>query len=111
MGIRGSLVILGLAAFVASGAPARKKAGNAAQGKALFDEQCAVCHDDTGTDRKLGPELKGLFKRAKMADGKPVTRANVRARIHSGGNGMPAFPDLTAGDLDNLLAYLMSISR
>lgn len=108
--MRGSFVVLALAAAMATGAAAAdKKAGDAAKGKDVFDEQCSVCHDATGTEKKTGPALKGLFKKAKMADGKAVNEANVRARIHDGGNGMPPFEDLKGDDLDNLIAYLKSI--
>ncbi len=108
--MRGSFVVLALAAALATGAAAQdKKAGDATKGKDVFDEQCSVCHDATGTEKKTGPALKGLFKKAKMADGKAVTEANVRTRIHDGGNGMPPFEDLKGDDLDNLIAYLKSI--
>ncbi|MBV9303220.1 MAG: c-type cytochrome [Acidobacteriaceae bacterium] len=83
--------------------------GDASKGKTAF-EQCAVCHDvDTG-EKKMGPSLKGLFKRSKLANGKAVTEANVLEQINSGGNGMPAYADiLSADDKANLLAYLKTI--
>lgn len=83
--------------------------GDAAKGKTVF-EQCSVCHDvDTG-EKKMGPSLKGLFKRAKLANGKAVTEANVLEQINNGGNGMPAYSDmLSADDKANLMAYLKTI--
>ena len=48
----------------------------------------------TPTKRKIGPSLKGLFKRDKLKNGKPVNDANVKAMINTGGNGMPAYADL-----------------
>ena len=41
---------------------ARGPAGNAAKGKAVFDEKCGLCHEATSTDKKMGPGLKGLYK-------------------------------------------------
>src|SRR5580658_8313056 len=36
---------------------------DAAKGKVVFDQQCGICHDAATTDKKMGPGLKGLFKR------------------------------------------------
>ena len=79
------------------------------KGKDLFD-QCTVCHNADSIEKKMGPGLKGLFKRAKLANGKPVNEANVRAVINDGGNGMPGFADLLSDeDRDNLIAYLKTL--
>ena len=42
----------------------------------------------------MGPGLKGLFKKDKMANGKKPTDATVKAKIDEGGNGMPAYKDM-----------------
>lgn len=91
-------------------APASKKAGAEDKGKETFNAQCAVCHSATTTQKKLGPSLKGLFKNAKMADGKKPTEANVRAKIDAGGNGMPGYKDvLSDEEKNNLIAYLKTL--
>jgi cytochrome c2 len=83
--------------------------GDAAKGKEVF-EQCAVCHNANSTEKKMGPGLKGLFKRDKLTNGKPVTEANVRAKINDGGNGMPAYKDMLSDqEKDNLIAYLKTL--
>lgn len=84
--------------------------GDPAKGKELF-EQCAVCHNADSTEKKMGPGLKGLFKRDKMAtsDKKP-TEANVRAKIDEGGNGMPPYKDMLSDqEKDDLIAYLKTL--
>ena len=68
------------------------KPGDAAKGKAVFD-QCSVCHSADSDETIVGPGLKGLFKHDKLKNGKPVTEANVREKINDGGNGMPPFGD------------------
>jgi mono/diheme cytochrome c family protein len=83
--------------------------GNAAKGKELF-EQCSVCHNVDTDEKKMGPSLKGLFKRAKLQSGKPVTDENVLSQINNGGNGMPAYADmLSAQDKADVLAYLHTL--
>src|ERR1043165_2023380 len=84
-------------------------AGDAAKGKAIF-EQCSVCHNADSEERKMGPGLKGLFKREKLVNGKKPTEANVKAKVEEGGNGMPAYKDmLSDGEKDDLIAYLKTL--
>lgn len=85
------------------------KAGDAAKGKETF-EQCAVCHNTDTDERKMGPSLKGLFKREKLVNGKPVNADNVKALINSGGNGMPSYADMLSDEeKDNVIAYLKTL--
>jgi len=87
--------------------PASK--GDAEKGKAVF-ERCSVCHNPDSTEKKMGPGLKGLFKRDKLASGKKATEANIRARIDEGGQGMPAYKDMLSDDEKNdLIAYLKTL--
>jgi mono/diheme cytochrome c family protein len=104
----GSVVVFGLLGTgVASGHKAQK--GDAAKGKDTF-EQCQVCHNVDTDEKKMGPSLKGLFKRKTLQNGKPVNDDNVMAQINAGGNGMPAYGDmLSADDKANLLAYLHTL--
>lgn len=96
-----------LTAILVSAAP--KKAGDAAKGKAVF-EQCAVCHNPDNNDKKVGPGLKGLFKKAKLNNGKKLTDESVLARINQGGDGMPAYAEmLTDQEKADLLAYLKTL--
>ena len=84
-------------------------AADVAKGKEAF-EQCAVCHNVDTPEQKMGPSLKGLFKRKMLKSGKPVNDANVMAQINAGGNGMPAYQDmLSADEKANLLAYLHTL--
>jgi cytochrome c len=102
---------MAVCAILAAGSrvvPAAGK-GDAAKGKQVF-EQCAVCHNADSDEKKMGPGLKGLFKKDKLANGKKPTEANVRAKIDEGGNGMPAYKDLlTDEQRDDLLAYLKTL--
>jgi cytochrome c len=83
--------------------------GDAAKGKETF-EQCAICHNVDTDEKKMGPSLKGLFKRKTLANGKAVNDANVLEQINNGGNGMPAYADmLSADDKANVMAYLHTL--
>jgi cytochrome c2 len=83
--------------------------GDPAKGKEVF-EQCAMCHNADSTEKKMGPGLKGLFKKDKLEDGKKASEANIRARIDDGGNGMPGFKDvLDDQQKEDLIAYLKTL--
>jgi cytochrome c2 len=86
------------------------KPGDPDKGKAVF-EQCAVCHNPDNEVKKVGPGLKGLFKRAKLhSTGKKVNEENVLSRINEGGGGMPAFAEmLTDQEKTDLIAYLETL--
>jgi len=96
------------AAFAAS-SPALHAAGDATKGKEVF-EQCGICHNADSDEKKMGPGLKGLFKKAKMSNGKAPTEANVKAKIDEGGNGMPPYKDMLSDkEKDDLIAYLKTL--
>ena len=91
-------------------APQAKPKGEASKGKEVFATQCSVCHNVDTPEKKMGPSLKGLFKRPKMVTGKRMTEENVREQINNGGNGMPAYGDmLTPEDRENVIAYLKTV--
>ncbi len=103
------IIVSSVSAFalfsLAALAPAQKKA-DPEKGKEVF-EQCAVCHNVDTDEKKIGPSLKGLFKRDKLKNGKKVTDENVRAMINAGGNGMPAYSDMLSDDEKaDVIAYL-----
>ena len=98
-------------AILATGSVAALAAekGDAAKGKEVFG-QCAVCHNADSTDKKMGPGLKGLFKRDKFVNGKKVTDATVRDQSEQGGNGMPSYKDMLSDtEKDDLIAYLKTL--
>src|ERR1700748_1413418 len=83
---------------------------DAAKGKTVFEDNCAVCHNADSDEKKMGPGLKGLFKKDKLTNGKKPTDANVRGKVDEGGNGMPAYKDMLSDmEKDDLLAYLKTL--
>lgn len=86
-----------------------QQAGDPRKGKEVFD-QCAVCHSATTDEKKVGPSLKGLFRKAKLSNGQKPTEANVLAIINKGKGTMPAYEDiLTKEEKADLLAYLKTL--
>ena len=86
-------------------------AGNAEKGKDAFEQNCGVCHNADSTERKMGPGLKGLYKKSELANKKKVNDANVLEFINKGSEkGMPAFADqLTDQEKTDLVAYLKTL--
>ena len=83
--------------------------GDPEKGKEVF-QQCSICHNADSDEKKMGPGLKGLFKKDKLASGKKPTEANIRARIDEGGSGMPAYKDMLSDqEKDDLIAYLKTL--
>lgn len=86
-----------------------EKTGDAAKGKETF-EQCGACHNTDTDEKKMGPSLKGLYKRGKLTNGKKVTDAAVLDVINKGGNGMPPYEELlSAEEKANVLAYVKTL--
>ncbi len=84
--------------------------GDAAKGKGVFADNCAACHNADSAEVKMGPGLKGLFKKAKLSGGAAVNDASVLAKVEAGGNGMPGYKDiLNATEKANVMAYLKTL--
>ena len=87
-----------------------QRPGERGGGKETFDAQCSGCHVADSTEKKVGPGLKGLFKREKLASGKAVNDVNVLSAIEDGGKGMPGFKDsLDETARKSLLDYLKTL--
>ena len=85
-------------------------AGDAEKGKAIFEDNCAVCHNADSDEKKIGPGLQGVTKKEKLKNGKKPTDGNLKAIINAGGNGMPAYADMLSDEeRDNILAYLKTL--
>ena len=74
------------------------------RGGEIYYYKCWFCHNEFTKDI---PKLEGLFTRATLLSGQPVTEENVKAKLREGGPGMPAYRSvLNDADLNDLTSYL-----
>jgi cytochrome c5 len=74
------------------------------RGQEIYYYKCWFCHNEFTKDI---PKLEGLFTRATLLSGQPVTEENVKAKLREGGPGMPAYRSvLNDADLNDLTSYL-----
>jgi mono/diheme cytochrome c family protein len=110
-GAAGSFVFLAFALLIMMLVTAiASRAQSDATGKDLFNQHCASCHFTETTAQKIGPGLKGLYKRQTFADGKKITDATVTRWIEAGGKDMPGFKEsLKPEQLRALISYLKTL--
>ena len=73
-------------------------------GRRIFNQSCAACHDTLSTTTKSGPGLKRYYRHQPRP-----TDASVRAIIQQGKGRMPAFSILNKSLIDDLIAYLKTL--
>jgi cytochrome c len=79
-------------------------------GAAIFKDRCAICHFANSAEKKIGPGLRGITKRAHFSDGAPANSASLTRWIESGGKNMPGFrAQLSDAQIHDLLAYLRTL--
>lgn len=120
-----SLLRFGLIVLFAFTTTLSAQEGDPAKGKALFNSNCAACHQ---LDKKMtGPALRNVEQRLEEEG---LDRAWIHAWIRNsagviktgdayankiyneyGGAAMTAFPQLSDEDLDNILAYTAEVKE
>jgi len=92
-------------------APAEAAAeGPAADGAMVFQQNCSACHLTNSTAKKIGPGLKGVFKRDKFpVSGQTVSEENFKKLLQKPYDKMPPFGHLTPEQVDALTAYLKTL--
>lgn len=77
-------------------------------GKAVYDIQCAMCHDATNLHLiKEPPRLEGMFQKSALPSGAPATDVEVRNVILHGKGIMPPFEQsVNSDDVGAVIAYL-----
>lgn len=120
-----NFLILGTAALAFAGTvfaqdppPAKsqtKKSGNSnaavARGKEVFDKKCGICHYADNDQKKIGPGLKGLYKRGTFTvNNNKVTDETLKTWIENGDTLMPPFKDvLDPEQIKDVIAYVKTL--
>ena len=115
--LRASVVILALLALAGCDVERRKSDAELglnpqqAEGRRLYDNYCARCHEPYSTRGKKGPGLKGMFQHKYLSlSGLPANDERVTDIIRLGRNEMPGYSQtLNSQDIQDLLAYLHTL--
>jgi cytochrome c len=95
----------------AGGAPPSGGAPSLTQGQQTFLSNCSPCHNLTNVT-KVGPGLAILqTPNLTLPSGKPLNNTNLADWIHTGGGGMPPFVQIQGGELDSLIAFLLTATK
>ena len=79
-------------------------------GEKVYVQQCDACHFPHSAAKKIGPGLKGIYRKAKFADGKAVSDATMIGWVKNGGKNMPPLAkNLNADEMRELIAYLHTL--
>ena len=105
--------MIGVLVFLLGNVSAQGQAGDAAKGKAVFETNCAICHEATSEATKVGPGLKEWFKKPPHEfNGKQHTHneATLREQVKMGSSSMPPMESLVPdADLNDLVAYIQTL--
>jgi len=124
--VRRNVLILGIAVLAVAGAvlaqdpPAKttpKKAashastGSAVNGKEVFEKKCAMCHFADSDQKKIGPGLKGIFKRGTFTvNNNKVTTESLKTWIENGDSLMPGMKEvLEPAQIKDVVAYVKTL--
>ena len=79
-----------------------------AEGKHLYDDRCAHCHEYNDLAlKKVPPNLHGVFTHKTLPSGAPATDVQVARTVLTGKGMMPSFAGrFTVKQMEALLAYL-----
>ena len=86
---------------------------DADNGAALFAASCALCHGESGVGTQTGPPLvHRIYEPGHHSDDsfRNAMKNGVASHHWNFGN-MPARPELSDGDIEDIIAYVRSIQR
>jgi mono/diheme cytochrome c family protein len=115
--LRASVVILALLALAGCDVERRKSDAELglnpqqAEGRKLYDNYCARCHEPYSSRGKKGPGLKGVFKQQYLSlSGLPANDDRMTDIVKYGRAKMEGFNQvMTDQQIKDLLAYLHTL--
>ena len=86
-------------------------AADAAAGKTVFTQKCAMCHGaDASGNTPMGKNLK--IKDLRSPEVQKQSHSDLEGIVRNGKNKMPAFKGkLTDPQIDNVLAYIEQLGK
>ena len=80
------------------------------KGAEVFEQNCSMCHYSDKTDTRVGPGLRGLFRKEKLLrSGWSMSESNIRKQIKTPFDNMPPFDKLSEDQVESLIAYLKTL--
>ncbi|WPR71811.1 cytochrome c3 family protein [Flavobacterium sp. NG2] len=106
------------APVAATEAPAASQGGDPVKGKELFNSNCAACHKLDA--KSTGPALRGVAEKHDMAwiykwvrNSSDMIKSGDAAAVklfeENNKSVMTSFPQLSEGDIDNIIAYTSEV--
>ena len=85
--------------------------GSAVKGKEVFEKKCAICHYADKEAKKIGPGLKGMYKRGTFTvNGNKITDESLNRWIENGDSQMPPMKEtLEADQIKDVIAYVKTL--
>ena len=90
---------------------ARASAGSAVKGKEVFEKKCSICHYADKDAKKIGPGLKGMYKRGTFTvNGNKITDEALKTWIENGDSLMPPMKEtLEPAQIKDVIAYVKTL--
>ena len=85
--------------------------GNAAQGKATFQERCAVCHGADASGHTPIAKALGTIPDYRSNTVQSLTDAQIRGVIADGKGKMPPARGVSEAQVANLIAFIRSLAK
>ena len=96
----GAVMLAGLFAVASTGVAWAQDSGALFdQGKTIFENNCAVCHQSSGVGSL--PDFPALKDNSDLSDA-----ALIVNRVHNGKSPMPSFPNLDASQIAAVATYV-----
>jgi len=99
------------AALLLSACAQAGNSGNAAQGKAAFQERCAVCHGADASGHTPIAQALGTIPDYRSNTVQSLTDAQIRAVITGGKGKMPPVKGVSETEITNLIAFIRSLAK
>ena len=86
-------------------------AGSAVKGKEVFEKKCSICHYADKEAKKIGPGLKGMYKRGTFTvNGNKITDEALKTWIENGDSLMPPMKEtLEPAQIKDVIAYVKTL--